>query len=361
MNYYLLALTAIDLFVLCFMCTLTKLSESLSKKQKHGFLLAFTLIAGISVLELVTLEVDGMPAEYRWINLAANYLGFGLSPAVSLCLAYALNQGDTPWRSLKFAACCELVYLALLALSLPFGAVFTVSADNVYSRGSLFFLYVLAYAASVIYLCFFTILTTQEFQNRSRPLVYPLMAFLMVISFVQVTLPALNIAWPCITLLSVLYFIYCNEIWNQLDALTGLLSQKSYLNRTEEMVRNGGVLMVFDADDFKQVNDHHGHLQGDACLVAIAECLKKAYARHGYCYRIGGDEFCVLLSSEKSAGACTQRFLALLEERRARLPLLPTVSFGSCAFTGEDVVTVKDQADREMYRYKKEHKGRVSE
>ena len=92
MNGYFYVLTAIDLFVLSFMCILTKFSESLNKKQKRGFFLAFALIAGISVLEVVTLAVDGAPAGYRWLNILSNYLGFGLSPAVSLCLVYVMDR-----------------------------------------------------------------------------------------------------------------------------------------------------------------------------------------------------------------------------------------------------------------------------
>ena len=58
------------------MCILTYLSETLSKKQKRGFFLAFVLIAGISVLEVITLVVDGLPPGYRWLNITANYLWF---------------------------------------------------------------------------------------------------------------------------------------------------------------------------------------------------------------------------------------------------------------------------------------------
>ena len=85
MNGYYSVLTTIDLFVLSFMGLLTRLSESLNKKQKRGFFLAFALIAGISVMEIVTLAVDGAPAKYRWLNIASNFLGFGLSPAVAIC------------------------------------------------------------------------------------------------------------------------------------------------------------------------------------------------------------------------------------------------------------------------------------
>ena len=84
-------------------------------------------------------------------------------------------------------------------------------------------------------------------------------------------------------------------MWNQLDGLTGLLNQNSFLNRSEEMNYTNGMLIVFDVDDFKHVNDVYGHVKGDLCLSIIANCIKKAYAKYGYCYRIGGDEFAAIL------------------------------------------------------------------
>lgn len=63
MNGYFYVLTTIDIFVLGFMCILTKLSESLNQKQKRGFFLAFFLIAMISLLEVVTIVVDGAPKK----------------------------------------------------------------------------------------------------------------------------------------------------------------------------------------------------------------------------------------------------------------------------------------------------------
>ena len=92
MDSYFFILTTIDLFVLGFMSLLTKLSESLNKKQKRGFLLAFALIACISVLEVITIVVDGAPTGCRWLNILSNYLGFGLTPAVALCLVYVLDK-----------------------------------------------------------------------------------------------------------------------------------------------------------------------------------------------------------------------------------------------------------------------------
>ena len=358
MTGYFHVLTAIDIFVLSFMCILTKLSESLNKKQKRGFFLAFVLIAGISVLEVVTLAVNDTPSGLRWLNIVSNYLGFGLSPAVSLCLVYVLDKKTALRRGFKAAVCCEIAYLIFLALSIPYGLIFSVSADNVYARGRYFYIYVIVYFSAILYLSVSTIITGREFQNRSRALIYPLMLFLTAETVIQIALPDLHVTWLCVTLLSVLYFTYCSEMWNQLDALTGLLNQNSYLNRTAEMSRSGGLLIVFDVDNFKQVNDCYGHLQGDACLAAIAACLKKAYACCGYCYRIGGDEFCVLLKNTAREAACAEEFLRQLEKKRKEITFLPTVSCGSAPLSGEDVVAVKDQADRAMYHHKKARKER---
>lgn len=135
MNGYFCVLTTIDIFVLCFMCMLTRLSESLNKKQKRGFLFAFGLIALISLLEVVTLKVDGLPIKYRWLNIVSNYLGFGLTPSVCICLVYVLDKKTRLRWEFKLAILCEIVYLLILAISIPSGLVFSVSQENIYSRG----------------------------------------------------------------------------------------------------------------------------------------------------------------------------------------------------------------------------------
>lgn len=360
MDGYFYVLTTIDLFVLCFMCILTHLSESLSEKQKRGFFLAYLMIAGISVLEVITVVVDGLPSGYRWLNIVSNYLGFGLSPAVSVCLVYVLDRKTALRRKIRIAVCCEIAYLMFLLVSVPYGMVFSVSADNIYSRGPYFCIYVIMYFGAILYLSISTIITAGEFQNRSRMLIYPLILFVMAETVIQVTLPELHVTWLCVTLLSVLYFIYCNEMWNQLDALTGLLNQNSYLKQTQKIKYNSGVLVVFDVDDFKQVNDCHGHVKGDLCLAGIAECIKKAYADFGYCYRIGGDEFCVLLKNRAKEEECRQEFLRRWTEKRRKFTFLLTVSYGSAPFSGEDIAVVKDRADRDMYQYKKGRKKHCS-
>ena len=356
MNGYFYVLTTIDIFVLCFMCVLTRLSESLNKKQKRGFLFAFGLIALISLLEVVTLKVDGLPKKFRWLNIVSNYLGFGLMPSVCICLVYVLDKKTKLRWEFKLAILSEIVYLLILAISIPSGLVFSVSQENIYSRGPYFIIYIFAYFISILYLSLSTIFVSKQFQNRSKALIYPLMIFLVAETIIQILVPDLHVSWLCVTLLSVLYFIYCSEMWNQLDGLTGLLNQNSFLNRSEEMNYTNGMLIVFDVDDFKRVNDVYGHVKGDLCLRIIADCIKKAYAKYGYCYRVGGDEFCVLLKNSRNEEACSAQFESFIEKKRNKYTYLPSVSYGSAMLLTGDIVSVKDLADQNMYSNKQKHK-----
>jgi two-component system, cell cycle response regulator len=85
------------------------------------------------------------------------------------------------------------------------------------------------------------------------------------------------------------------------DSLTGLANRRKLLLDLEdeiEAVRDGGrrVLAVFDLNGFKTYNDSFGHPAGDALLTRLAVKLAAAVAPGGSAYRMGGDEFCVLLS-----------------------------------------------------------------
>ena len=63
-------------------------------------------------------------------------------------------------------------------------------------------------------------------------------------------------------------------------------------------------------------------------------------------------------NSEKE-GVCKQEFLWRMEEKRRKITFLPTVSYGSASCSSEDIVEVKERADRDMYQYKSERNAAV--
>ena len=353
MDPYFLIITVIDVFVLGIMCILTKHNETLSKQKRLWFIRSFVLIIVISVLEAVTVVVDQGPPSLRWLNIFANYLGFGLTPAVPIFLASALENN----RSTRYALLLEAVYLLLLAISYPCKIVFYIDRNNQYMRGDFFGIYIAAYFAGILYLLAITVQVVKMYQNKSKHHIYLITAFLLVGTMVQVAFPQIHVTWLCVTLLAILFFTYCNGMWQQLDELTGLLNQNSYLNKTDALSQSG-TLVVFDVDDFKQVNDHYGHLTGDQCLKEIADCIKKAYSKDGFCYRIGGDEFCVLLNENADTEACYRNLIKELNIRRKTRKILPRVSVGAAPFAADDdILTVKEAADQNMYQFKRKQKA----
>ncbi len=84
------------------------------------------------------------------------------------------------------------------------------------------------------------------------------------------------------------------------DPLTGLANRATFENQYHQWFSNvaptatAGALYFIDLDDFKEVNDTHGHAIGDELLVLVAKRLKNAVRSTDLIARIGGDEFAVL-------------------------------------------------------------------
>lgn len=87
----------------------------------------------------------------------------------------------------------------------------------------------------------------------------------------------------------------------RVDELTGLKNRRAFQEELEAEIartRRAGASLsvaVLDIDDFKQVNDDHGHLEGDGCLQSVAAALSGSMRSSDGCYRWGGDEFAVVL------------------------------------------------------------------
>lgn len=164
-----------------------------------------------------------------------------------------------------------------------------------------------------------------------------------------------------------------NEIRSQMhrDGLTGLLKH-SVLNdglaqQLEFAHRNGLVVSfaLIDLDNFKQVNDRHGHLVGDKVLVQAARLLTRRLRKSDLIGRYGGEEIGVILPG--AASGQSARLLDRLREEFRMLDLLPdadappiTFSAGVAAFP--DYLTPGDMveaADRALYKAKKTGKDRV--
>lgn len=153
------------------------------------------------------------------------------------------------------------------------------------------------------------------------------------------------------------------------DPLTGLANRMLMMDRLEQAIvtakrRNGQLALLFlDLDEFKDVNDVHGHLVGDTLLVAIANGLREVIRRENDTIaRIGGDEFLILLTDvsqkdhiENIVGNLFEKFQEPVLLGNPPLRIKVNFSIGIALFpqNGEDSDTLIRNADIAMYRIKR--------
>ncbi|WP_369976397.1 GGDEF domain-containing protein [Xanthomonas bundabergensis] len=147
------------------------------------------------------------------------------------------------------------------------------------------------------------------------------------------------------------------------DPLTGIANRVGLAARLRDL--DGGLdcsLLMIDIDFFKQFNDSHGHVVGDACLVEVATALAEALpAQTATVARYGGEEFAVVLPDTKAevAHAIARRLLAAIEQRQIPHPASPlgvvTVSIGIATHpaSAEAVIDLLHHADAALYRAKR--------
>jgi diguanylate cyclase (GGDEF)-like protein len=160
------------------------------------------------------------------------------------------------------------------------------------------------------------------------------------------------------------------------DGLTGLFMRRYFDARIEEEIERSKryatpfSVVMMDVDNFKKLNDEHGHLIGDRVLRAIANCVKGQLRGVDTAARYGGEEIAVILPRSDMVAAYNvgERIRSAITELRITtdgdtpVALSVTSSFGiasypeSKAVDGEDLIR---RADKALYRAKKTGKNRV--
>lgn len=152
------------------------------------------------------------------------------------------------------------------------------------------------------------------------------------------------------------------------DELTGAYNRRYMKERIEEEIRRGETteirftIIMLDIDNFKNVNDNHGHGAGDSVLELFTQGIKKEIRKADILARWGGEEFMVLLYNTSIQN--TANLAELMRIRLSQIEILNvgsvTASFGIAQYhVGDTIDTLVKRADEMMYQAKKEGKNCV--
>lgn len=157
------------------------------------------------------------------------------------------------------------------------------------------------------------------------------------------------------------------------DPLTGLANRRGFDQTMAMEVERASrfktplTLCIMDLDNFKAVNDTHGHPCGDTVIKALASILLDEMRMIDTAARIGGEEFALLLpgTGQARALALLQRIQSIVRDKEieceaARLRI--TVSMGVASYRGKlapDPIKLQAEADKALYRAKRSGKNRI--
>jgi diguanylate cyclase (GGDEF)-like protein len=150
------------------------------------------------------------------------------------------------------------------------------------------------------------------------------------------------------------------------DPLTGIANRRAFDDSLDKLLERRAeepddaplALAMLDLDQFKRINDEHGHLQGDRVLQDLAQLLKISIREGDVLARFGGEEFVVLMPRTLLRSACN-----LAERMRARIEekLVTTASIGvAVSQSGESATSLLARADAALYTAKKEGRNCVA-
>lgn len=350
-------LSAFSLMVVICMVVNVATNRNVPQKHRRYFIEVYVLMCITTFCECLWTLING--GNSRILLQITKILEFSITPILPVIYSktFQIKDDRRNFKNLLFYI-LVIVHLIIEIVSINTGGyIFYVDENNVYHRGQFYAIYVATFTICATYLFCNIVSFSNYYQNKDVLFLISVILFLFCGILIQF-IAKVNVAWLAVSVASLMLFIYHSNVTGYIDSLTTLLNQRSYKSKVES-IDEQVIVLLMDVNDFKAINDNYGHSYGDEVLKEIGFAIKETYSKFGYCYRIGGDEFCALLQTTADLNGLNEKFVAKLEELKKRDPRFPGVSIGWALYQAVGDVSILDviqQADMAMYESKRKSK-----
>ena len=347
------SVVSITCLLMLTMLVQTYTSDSMEERLRKAFLRGFATILFCALLDWSRVELNGSQLVPVWLHGAVVSLEYTLAPVVVLFLIGVMGAIERNSFLVPL-----LAFNGLLQFTSGFTEwIFYIDAANNFVRGEWFRVYVLIYSIGIFVMYREVYRCSWIYQNRN--------GWMLFMSILSLTIGVgenefggeCHTTFLAVSIAATMFYVYFMDIGIQTDPMTKLLNRRCYDSHLKKIDYPTAVVM-FDVDKFKYINDTYGHEKGDIVLQHVAICLRRTFGRLGYLYRLGGDEFCLILRKgyldKVDFGLLRRALDRHLEMYRRHEPLMPVVSMGHAIYDGGlSVQNVVKQADQQMYADKK--------
>ena len=301
-----------------------------------------------------------------YINYVFTVIYFLLNGLVPLLwFKYMYIFYDTsPKKSIsQITAIPYLLYLILIFINCFTDILFSINSNNQYQREDGFWLIVIlnmTYILASVVVIILAITRNRGFRSEGKHI---LLGMLLVALGIVLQLYFWEDSFILLTFLlfMLIVFLRFQNLEMLVDPLTGLGNRRRmqlYIDKLSRKRKGEFSAIVFDIDDFKDINDLYGHIYGDRVLIVISKILEKSAGNKKItCIRYGGDEFIVITPKEE-VNEFIAKFKKLLSafNDHKEFPSKIDVSIGVSEFTVNSEINMEyiiNTADKLMYEKKK--------
>ena len=289
-----------------------------------------------------------------------------------VCSVLFIRQFSTEGRGFKPMLGILGGNAAIQIFSIFTGWTFYLDAENYYHHGPLYFLYVIVSVLAVLFVIYAFYEYGKQYERQNRSSLFAISVLLVASVLMQELFSDTRIAYLGMSIASCMVFIHYTE-FHQIhqdavlkqqdrllatDALTGVLSRFAYKQVVTDYNaadRLPDWLAAFEVDlnGLKTVNDTVGHEAGDELLRGTGSVLLQAIGSCGQVFRIGGDEFVILLDTRSmTTQQATDQLRSASASWKGTQAKEMSLSIGCCCATEfplYDLTQLVHEADQRMY------------